>query len=74
MASTTSELGDEKQSWSLSPASMPAALILGLKRQSGRWPETFQEHDYGTFPPARDFSCSIWNSDALLPRCDEVIE
>jgi len=59
MASTTSELGDEKQSWSLSPASMPA----GLKRQSWRSPETFQEHDYGTFLPARDFSYSIWNSD-----------
>jgi len=38
---------------------MPAALILGLKRQSGQWPETFQEHDYGTFLPARDFSYSI---------------
>jgi hypothetical protein len=63
MASTTSELGGEKQSWSLSPASVPAALILGLKRQSWRWPETFQEHDYGTFLPARDFSYSIWNSD-----------
>jgi hypothetical protein len=39
MASTTSELGAEKQSWSLSPASMLAELILGLKRHSGRRPE-----------------------------------
>jgi hypothetical protein len=50
----------------MSPASMLAALILGLKRQSGRRSEPFHEHDYGTFLPARDFSYSIWNSDALL--------
>jgi len=31
---------------------MPAARIPGLKRQSGRWPEPFQERDYGTFLPA----------------------
>ena len=34
---------------------MLAALILGLKRQSGRWPETFHWRDYGTFLPARHF-------------------
>jgi hypothetical protein len=32
------------------------------------------QHDYGTFLPARDFSYSIWNSDALLARIDEAIE
>jgi len=49
---------------------MLAALILGLKRQSGQWPETFHERDYGTFLPARDFS-SIWNPDTKEkhPRC-----
>jgi hypothetical protein len=71
MASTTSELGGEKQSWSLSPASTPAALVLGLKRQSGQWPETFPGRDYGTFLPAHDFSYSIWNSGTKEkhPRC-----
>jgi len=59
---------------------MLAALILGLKRPSGRWPETFHSRDYGKFLPARDFSYSIWNSDtkreasALLAHVDEVIE
>jgi hypothetical protein len=42
---------------------MLAALILGLKRQSARWPGAFHWRDYGTFLPARDFSYSIWNSD-----------
>jgi hypothetical protein len=53
MADTTSGLGVEKQSWSLIPASMLAAPFLGLKRESGRWSETFRSHDYGTFLPAR---------------------
>jgi hypothetical protein len=59
---------------------MLAALIPGLKRQSGRWPETFHLRDYATFLRARDFSNSIWNSDtkretsALLAHVDEVIE
>jgi hypothetical protein len=36
MANTTSELGAEKQSSSSNPASMLAALVLGLNRRSRR--------------------------------------
>jgi hypothetical protein len=54
MANTTSELGGKKQSWSLSPASTLAALIVELKRQSGRWPETsssvIMEHFFPRVP------------------------
>src|ERR1700682_5852746 len=78
MASTTSELRGKKQSLSLNPAQTPAGLILGLKRQSCRRPETFHRPDYGTFLPARDFSDSIWNSgtkrepSALLARVEVI--
>jgi hypothetical protein len=59
---------------------MLAALILGLKRQSGRWPETFHWRDYGTFSAgARFFLFNLEfrhkrEASALLARVDEVIE
>ncbi len=58
---------------------MLAALILGLKRQSGQWPETFHERDYGTFLPARFFLSNLEfrhkrEASALLARVDQIIE
>ncbi len=58
---------------------MLAALILGPKRQSGRWPETFHWRDYGTFLSARFFLFNLESrhkreASALLARVDEVVE
>jgi hypothetical protein len=58
---------------------MPAALVLGPKRQSGRWSETFHRVIMEHFCPRTIFllQFGIPTSDtrraALLARVDEVI-